>query len=239
MHDEVAAIAETVAGALRFSTAVVVVDDGSRDGSGEAALRAGAELLRHDKRRGKGAALRSGLSKAAAREPPFAAFILLDGDGQHLPAEMPRLLAAFAEGAELVIGDRSADFGAMPLLRRLTNRLMTRLLRPLAGSDLRDSQCGFRLLGAALWRRLELRAEHFDIESEMLIAAFRAGARRAQVPVSVAPRRGASKIRPLADGWRFLALLCRSGLEALAGRGRRQARAQAKREALELDGCLR
>lgn len=187
-----------------------MVDDGSRDGSARAALAAGALVLRHEERRGKGAALRSGLDAALA-DARFEAALLLDGDGQHRWEEIPRFVEAFARGAELVVGDRTRGLDAMPIARRLTNRVMTRLLRPLVGAGVRDSQCGFRLVSARLYRRLALSSLHFDLESELLIAAHRAGAVAVHVPVSVLYRGERSKIRVVPDAWRFARLLLRYG----------------------------
>jgi glycosyltransferase involved in cell wall biosynthesis len=205
---------------------VIVVDDGSRDGSARCAREAGATVLRHERRRGKGAAIRTGIARALDGSPPADAVLLLDGDGQHLPEEIPRLVERFAAGARFVAGDRSAELGRMSLLRRLTNRAMTWTLNVLflaRAARLGDSQCGFRLLAADLCRALALRADHFEVESEILVCAHRLGEAIVTVPVSVAPRhdasrpgsRSRSKIRPLPDTVRFLWLLARLSVSPL------------------------
>jgi glycosyltransferase involved in cell wall biosynthesis len=208
VHDEARTVARIVEGALRHVRLAFVVDDGSCDGSAEEALRAGARVMTWTRRRGKGAALRAGLDWAFAEAQ--AAAVTLDGDGQHLASEIPRFLAAHASGARLVVGDRSAEFGRMPIARRTANRVLTAALRPLAGPGLRDSQCGFRLISAGVWRSLATRCEHFDFESEVLIAARRAGIEVVQVPVSVVYGTERSKIRVGADSARFVAMAIRA-----------------------------
>lgn len=194
---------EVVRGLRGHLHTVVVVDDGSRDDTGTRAVAAGAEVLRHPRPQGKGAALRTGW--AAARARGFAWAATLDGDGQHAPHELPGFFTrADATGAPLVVGDRMGDARAMPWLRRAVNRWMSRRLSRLAGVPLPDSQCGFRLLRLDALAGLELRTEHFELESELLLAFVRAGLRVEFVPVRVIGRPGHSHIRPLADAWRWL-----------------------------------
>lgn len=206
-HDEALAIASVVRAAALHVQRVIVVDDGSRDASAAEAARAGASVLRWPHRRGKGAALRAGLSRAFAEGASAA--VTLDGDGQHDPGEIPLFLAALAEGADLVVGDRSAEFDAMPTLRRWANRTMSALLSVRLGSRLADTQCGFRLITRSLYERMDLEASHFEVESEMLLCAVRAGATPVAVPVSARYGRERSKIRPVPDAYRFLRLLLR------------------------------
>lgn len=207
-HDEAVAVAPVVRRALEQVAAVIVVDDGSRDGTAELARSAGAWVIRWPRRRGKGAALRAGLEVAFARG--FHAAVTLDGDGQHLPEEIPRFLEAHERGAELVIGDRTRHFARMPLARRWANQVLTAILRPLAGAAVHDSQCGFRLISARLYRLLDLRCRHFDLESEVLIAAHRAGVEAVHVPVSAVYGNERSKIRAVPDAFRFLRLVARA-----------------------------
>jgi len=185
---------------------VLVVDDGSRDETAARAREAGAEVLVHETNRGKGASLRDGLDRAA--EAGFEAAILLDADGQHLPEEIPRFAAAAAE-ADLVIGNRMAARAGMPFVRWHTNRVMSRIISSLAGAPIADSQVGFRLLRCAAWRLLQLESSNFDFESEMLVAASRAGLRIASVPVSTVYQDEVSKISPVRDTVRFVRLVWR------------------------------
>jgi hypothetical protein len=92
----------------------------------------------------------------------------------------------------------------MPVIRRFVNQWMSRQLSRRAGTPLPDSQCGFRLLQLSLWAQLPLTADHFEVESEVLLAFIAAGARVSFVPVPVIPARRPSRIRPVADTWRWL-----------------------------------
>jgi glycosyltransferase involved in cell wall biosynthesis len=194
-----ATIGAVVAGALPHLDAVVVVDDGSHDDTGARARAAGAEVLTLPENRGKGAALREGLRAGLAHHPD--ALILLDGDGQHDPNDIPALVAAWRRGdGDLVIGTRWSDPSKIPSSRYWTNYIGSRVLSWMSGAELVDSQSGFRLLSAAMARRLDLRSEGFAIESEMLLKVTRAGGRIGHAPVrAIYAVGGGSHFRPLVD----------------------------------------
>lgn len=204
-HNEASRLPDLVQACLAELEAVYVVDDGSSDRTGAAARAAGARVLVLPRRRGKGAALRAGFQEAF--RSGHTAAVSLDGDGQHLPAEIPRFLQAHVSGAELVVGDRTADLTSMPAARRWANRRMTEVLRRLSFPELRDSQCGFRLVARTLFDRLRPRTQHFDFESELLILAARAGAAFCHVPVSTVYHTENSKIRWIPDTVRFVRLV--------------------------------
>jgi glycosyltransferase involved in cell wall biosynthesis len=238
-HGEVRTIAAVVGGARRHVDCVIVVDDASRDGTAAEARGAGAAVLSLPARSGKGTALRLGLAAAFARG--HAAAVTLDGDGQHLAAEIPGLIDAYRDGAELVLGDRTEQLRRMPLARRLTNVLLTAALRPWTGPAVRDSQCGFRLIDAALFARLRLETCCFEIESEVLVEAARAGAILSCVPVSAVYAGETSKIRPVTDALRLARFLARaawrSTTEAIGCRLAPAARRLRPAGALQLPGC--
>lgn len=182
--------------------AVLVVDDGSTDGTAEAAEAAGATVLRHDSPQGKGAALATAWHWAG--QNGFEWTLMLDGDGQHAPEDVPAFLKAAMPGpAKLIVGNRMESPGTMPWLRRWANRWLSARLSELAGVDLPDSQCGFRLVHLPTLRGLDLRTRHFEIESEMCVAFARAGHRITFVPVQVRYGCECSKISPLRDYWRW------------------------------------
>lgn len=191
-------------GGLRaYVSRIVVVDDGSTDLTADIAAGAGAEIVRHTMNLGKGAALRTGLSAAIEAGAQWA--VLLDGDGQHLPQDIPALLAcARATGAPLVVGNRMHNQRAIPWLRRHANRGMSRALSRRLGRHLPDTQCGFRWVDLSVWQTLPIRSCHFEIESAMLAAFIRAGHRVEFVPIQVVGRGPRSRIRPLRDTLRWL-----------------------------------
>jgi len=165
---------------------ILVVDDGSTDRTAEVARRLAEEvpslrLLRHERNRGYGAALRTGFA-AAKREW----ILLLDADGQFLPEELPRLVQA-AAGADLVLGYRQSR--ADPALRRLFAAVWRLLVRALLGVTVRDTNCGFKLMRTALVAALDLQASGAVISAELLVKARRRGAVMAEVAVTHLPRR--------------------------------------------------
>lgn len=191
----------------QYVNQVVVVDDGSTDNTALEAERAGATVLRHDRNRGKGAALQTGLHHLHHLGCCEWA-VTLDGDGQHDPADLPVLLRhADQTGAPLVIGNRmhSADTNAMPWLRRFVNRWMSRQLSQYAGRHLPDTQSGFRLIHLETWANLNLTlsAQRFEVESEMLVAFLSAGHTVEFAPIRAIPAARKSRIRPVADSLRW------------------------------------
>ncbi len=182
---------------------IIVVDDGSTDGTALKAKAAGAEVLRLERNGGKGAALRAGWRRAG--QLGFTWALTMDGDGQHAPEDIPKFFAcAENNAAALVVGDRMANPAAMPWLRRQVNRWMTRRLSALAGVHLTDSQCGFRLAHLETLMRLPLSARRFEIESETLVTFLAAGLRVEFVPIRVIYESGRSNICPFLDTWRWL-----------------------------------
>lgn len=181
---------------------VIVVNDASTDATATEAVNAGAEVIAHESARGKGAALRTGWDHA--RTHGFTWALCMDGDGQHAAADISKFLdCAERTEASLVVGNRMEEAHKMPRFRRAVNRWMSRKLSTLAGQDLPDSQCGFRLLRLAALERINLRATQFEIESEQLLAFIAAGERVEFVPVQVIYRAERSKIHPWRDTLRW------------------------------------
>jgi glycosyltransferase involved in cell wall biosynthesis len=200
--NEQSAIGPLVSAVRQHVPAVIVVDDGSTDQTVKFAEEAGAEVLRHDVSRGKGAALQTGWRRASERG--FGWALAMDGDGQHAPDDI-RIFFNCAEEAQadLVLGNRMNETRDMPWLRQVTNRWMSRELSRLAGRELPDTQCGFRLMRLATWVKLPIGTAHFEIESEVLLAFAAAGARIEFVPVQVIYEAERSKIHPLRDTLRW------------------------------------
>ena len=201
--NEAPLIGAMTAAVRRHLPNIIVVDDGSTDGTARQAQAAGAEVIRLGRNGGKGAALRAGWRHAS--QHGFTWVLTMDGDGQHAPEDIPKFFArAENRGAALVVGDRMGNSAAMPWLRRQVNRWMTRRLSALAGVDLTDSQCGFRLAHLETLLRLPLSARRFEIESETLITFLAAGLRVEFVPIRVIYESGRSNICPFMDTWRWL-----------------------------------
>ncbi len=181
---------------------VLVVDDGSTDGTAEVARAAGATVVRHPENRGKGAALKTGF--AWALEHGYEAVLTLDADGQHDPAEIPKFLAAWEAGAgDLIIGER--DFSQMPWPRWWTQPLGSWMLSRALGVPIRDNQSGYRLLSRRLIEGMRLTTTGFEMEVEMIAEAVRLGLPIAWVPIRTIYGIGKpSNFHPLWDSLGFL-----------------------------------
>jgi len=207
-YNEAAHIAEVVSGTKPQVMDVFVVDDGSGDDTSAQASAAGATVLRHERNLGKGQALRTGFARVLAGA--YTHVVLIDADLQHDPAEIPRLLAAAARGATLVLGERELVRNAMPAMRFHANVIGSRVLSWFIGADVADSQSGFRVVACDLLRRVTLTGRGYEIETEMLIKLARAGARIERVTVSRLHYEGVrSHIRPFRDTFRTCMLAVR------------------------------
>ena len=193
----------SVVAAARAYGPVLVVDDGSRDESAQVAHRAGAEVIRHPSRRGKGAAIRTGI--AAARERGATEVVTLDGDGQHSPGDLGVILdAAHARRRTIVVGGRldEPDPDALPPDRLNAIRVAGFFVNWACGVKLRDTQSGFRVYPIELFDEIRPRRGGFVFETEVLVAGVAHGWRIHEVPVASIPRvRERSRFRPLSDGF--------------------------------------
>lgn len=202
--NEARSIGALVESILLASPDVLVLDDGSADQTASLAREAGAMVHSNPHPRGKGNALRQACALAVQMGHTQA--ILMDGDGQHLPQEIPNLARRRkATGAALVVGNRLATPSRMPPLRRWTNQAMSRILSATTGQAWPDTQCGFRALDLAVGACAKLQAERFEIESEMLVNFWMLGAPIAFEPVQSVYAGEASHIHPLKDTVRWVA----------------------------------
>ncbi|MDQ6861620.1 MAG: glycosyltransferase family 2 protein [Verrucomicrobiota bacterium] len=200
-------VGEVVRRTLSQLDHVLVVDDGSADQTAANARTAGAEVVVHERNLGKGEAIKTGLRYWLDRGLHHV--IILDADGQHLPEEIARFLAAAPLGAELLVGTRMNDVRTMPLVRRIVNRWMSSQISGVCRQTIPDTQCGFRMLSAAVIPHLLDGAERFDYETEMLFVASQKGFRVGAVPISTVYSDEVSSIHPVRDTIRFLKLMRR------------------------------
>jgi len=205
-YEEEGRIGEVVRGILGHCPHVIVVDDGSSDGTANEARRAGAEVLQHETNRGKGVALDTAFRQA--RRQGFECVITMDADGQHDPSDIPAFLEAYdTEGAAVVIGNRMADPRGMPFIRRLTNRFMSRMLSREMGQSVPDTQNGYRLYRCDVLQCVSVASGGYAAESEILLELADAGIRMCAVPIRVIYRDEKSKINPVRDSVRFFRML--------------------------------
>ena len=187
---------------------VVVVADGVPAG-GEAILARiaeapGVELLRLPENAGKGDAVAAGAELVLARPDRADALVVLDADGQHPPGRVPALARAAAQGADLVIGDRSADRASMPRTRRITNAVSSAILALRLRRRVPDSQCGMRLIRLDALERVPFPPGRYEAETHHLRSAAKAGLAVAWVPVPAIYDGAESSFRPVRDTARVL-----------------------------------
>jgi len=192
---------------------VIVVDDGSHDGTADEARAAGATVLSHEQQRGVGAAIRTGIDYALDRG--FDVVVVMGGDDQDDPAEIARLLeplaqgeADFVQGSRRLNGRRTID---MPLFRRLTTKLYSLVFRIATGFRSTDATNGFRAFSTAVPRDPRIRLHQdwldtYELEPYLFFQAIRCDWRVTEVPVTKRYHRdlGYTKMLPGRDWWRIL-----------------------------------
>lgn len=208
-YDAAASIGDVIRRVKEILPDVLVVDDGSRDGTAAAARAAGAEVHVLPVNGGKGAALAAAFSILFSRG--FTGVVTVDADGQHLPEEIPRLLA-FAGEADLVLGTRDHLFVEMGRVRRLSNHVSSRAISWAAGQRILDVQTGFRFYSRTVIEKAGFPEPRFEAESAVVVRAARLGMRVATTPVRLgyADGRTTSHYRPILDSLRIAAAVARA-----------------------------
>ena len=190
------------AGAIRGE--VIVADNGSDDGSGELARRAGAIVV-DERQPGYGSAYLAGFAAARGRY-----IVMVDADLTYDFKEIPRFVRELEEGADFVVGDRMDNIhpGAMPWLHRYVgNPVLTRVLNLFYRTGVKDAHCGMRGIRRDVLSRLDLRTTGMEFASEMVIRASKENLEIRQFPIEYHPRAGESKLSSFRDGWRHLRFL--------------------------------
>ena len=206
--DEAGAIGDVVAGVRRhYSDAeILVVDDGSTDDTATIARDTGATILSHPVSLGNGAAIKTG-----ARQASGDWLVLMDGDGQHHPEDIPQLLAKREAGYEMVVGARGSASQA-GFHRSIANALYNRIASWMTGQQIQDLTSGFRVVRKSLFRKfLYLLPNGFSYPTTITMAFFRSAHPVAYVSITTAERIGKSHIRPFHDGIRFLLIIFKVG----------------------------
>jgi glycosyltransferase involved in cell wall biosynthesis len=207
-RDESLAIGRTLDAITRVlpSAEIIVVNDGSIDDTAEVARQSGAVVVSHPYAKGNGAAIKSG-----ARAATGNVLVFLDADGQHDPADIPRLLTRLDEGYDMVVGARQAGSQAS-IGRGIANGIYNRLASYMTGHAVEDLTSGFRAVRAKKFREfLYLLPNGFSYPTTITMAFFRAGYSVAYEPIHAARRIGKSHIQLVRDGLRFLLIIFKIG----------------------------
>jgi glycosyltransferase involved in cell wall biosynthesis len=192
--------------ASQVASEIIVVDDGSSDDTATVAKAAGAMVVAHPYSKGNGAAIKSG-----ARAANGEVIVFMDGDGQHNPDDIQRLVTKLDQGYDMVVGARQKGSQAS-VGRDLANRFYNRLASYMSGHPVADLTSGFRVVRAEKFREfLYLLPNGFSYPTTSTMAFFRSGYAVAYEPIDAAKRVGKSHIRLLHDGMRFLLIIFKIG----------------------------
>jgi glycosyltransferase involved in cell wall biosynthesis len=186
---------------------ILVIDDGSTDSTSALAESGNAQVYRFSRNQGKGKALRQGFD--LLRDDQQAGLIIcLDADLQHPVNSVPVMLnEAQKLRSRFIIGVRQRSSSTMPLSRRLSNSITSRVISLLCGQKIMDSQCGFRLVAKDVLREISLSENGFQLESEMLLRVAARKIRIDQVPIPTIYNSAASHINHVQDTIRFVFLI--------------------------------
>lgn len=206
-YNESRAIGSVIQSLKDLGLKALVVDDGSSDNTARAAAEKGAKVIGHAFNKGKGASIRYGF-EYISNETDHEWIVIMDGDGQHHAEDVPVFMKKTEESnIDLIIGNRMEDTEDMPRIRYWTNKFTSRVVSGICKQRIPDTQCGFRLVKVEALKKLVLKTDKYDIESEILIQAAELGMKVTSVPVKTIYGEEISAISPFRDTLKFFALI--------------------------------
>jgi len=204
--NEARTIARVIQTARTYVNDILVIDDGSEDGTAEAA-GTGVRVIRHETNRGKGEALKTAFAHSV--EGDYDWVFTIDGDGQHDPRDLGGFFPLL-DRYDLLLGNRMGEAHRIPFIRRLANRISSGIVSLLCGFKVLDSQTGFRGYRVSLIRAVDLTTRRFELESEILIKAARQGFRIGHCGIQTIYAEEKSRFRNIADSLNFLSMAVKS-----------------------------
>ncbi len=189
---------------------IIVVDDGSIDRTYDIAKRfSNVHIIRHEKNRGKGVALNTGFNKARGD-----IIVTIDGDSTYKADSIPNLVKAVKEGQDVVLGSRfKSGIKNMSFWRKYGNLFFTRVVSLLTGREITDASTGFRAFRKNILKEIDIESEGLSWEVEMTTKVLKKGFKVAEVPIEYSERIGRSKLNPIKDGFHFLKVIIKCGIE--------------------------
>jgi len=204
-YNEEKHICRVVDQCLKQMKDVIVVNDGSKDDTLKELKKTKAKIINFKVNKGKGEALKKGFSYAIKNKYDY--LILMDGDGQHDPKEIPKFIKEINRKYDLIIGCRKKRHSDMPYLRRFTNFVSSLLVSLKGRSWIKDTQSGYRAINLNSLKNIKLERKRYDLESEILMKMIKQKARIKSIPIRTIYGRETSTIHPIKDTYRFLRTL--------------------------------
>jgi glycosyltransferase involved in cell wall biosynthesis len=178
-HNEEKTIGSVILKAKKYGK-VIVINDASVDATAFVARRAGAFVITHEHNKGLGGALRTGFNYSLKMH--YDVIITIDADGQHKPEEIPLLINKINEGYDFVLGKR--DLKNYPFVKKFGNFFLNKLTNAIAGTNLKDTESGFRAFTFHSLKKLHLRSERYEIAAEIIYEVGKNKLRAANVKIS-------------------------------------------------------
>ena len=205
-YNEAKNIRKVIQKCQEYVSRIIVIDDGSSDNTLQIAQRLNVITVHNEQNLGKTEALKRGFSRAFQEKAEI--LIMIDGDGQHNPEEIPCFLEKIQEGFDLVIGARNFDQQFMPPIRILANSISSFLVSLICGIRIEDSQSGYRAIKRKVIEKIPLTSNRFQVDTEMIIKAAKCGFKIGFVPIrTIYHPEAKSKIHQIIDPLKFMALI--------------------------------